>query len=159
MRKLLLGFILGVIVGVGAFYYYNEQLGSSPDAAQTRQTVANSATKVKEAIQEKLSSINTDEIKRELERTGTVVREKAGKAGTAIADATANARVTGSVKARLINEMGTAALNINVDTTDGLVTLSGTAASHEEVARAVKTALETEGVLKVISTVQVKPAK
>jgi osmotically-inducible protein OsmY len=49
-------------------------------------------------------------------------------------------------------------LSISVDTTDGLVTLSGTARSHDEVAKAVRLALETEGVRKVVSTLQVRAA-
>ena len=46
-----------------------------------------------------------------------------------------------------------------VITTDGVVTLSGRADSAEQVADAMKIALETEGVREAISTLQVKAAK
>lgn len=117
------------------------------------------AEKVKETVKDKVSEIDTDQIKEELARTSMVVREKAKQAGSAIADATANARTTGAIKAKLIAEPGLSAFNINVDTTDGLVTLTGTVNSPDDVARAVRLALDTEGVYKVISTLQVKAAK
>jgi hyperosmotically inducible protein len=89
-----------------------------------------------------------------------IVREKAKSAGQSIAGATANARITASIKTKLISEPGLSAFAINVDTTDGLVSLSGKVDSYDHVARAVKLALETEGVHKVISTLQVMaPAK
>jgi osmotically-inducible protein OsmY len=48
-------------------------------------------------------------------------------------------------------------MKIDVDTTDGVVTLSGTVKSHEQIVRAMDIAYETEGVYKVVSTLQVKP--
>jgi hyperosmotically inducible protein len=84
------------------------------------------------------------------------VREKAKRAGAAVADAATNARITATIKTKLLTEPGLSGLSINVDTTDGFVTLSGTVSSPEQVARAVKIALETEGVYKVASTLQVK---
>ena len=88
-----------------------------------------------------------------------VVREKARTAGHSIADAAANARVTAAVKGRLVAEPGLSAFSINVDTTDGLVTLSGKVSSHDQVGRAVKLALDTDGVRKVVSTLQVSATK
>ncbi len=85
-----------------------------------------------------------------------MIREKAREAGNAISDATANARITAAIKAKLFAEPGVSALSINVDTNDGLVTLSGTVSSHEQIAKAIKIAMETDGVTKVISTLQVK---
>ena len=75
----------------------------------------------------------------------------------AITDATANARITGTIKTKLIEEPGLSALKIDVDTTDGVVTLSGTVASYDEIAKAMRLAWETEGVHKVVSSLQVKP--
>ena len=83
--------------------------------------------------------------------------EKAKSAGQSIAGAAANARTTTTIKAKFVTEPGLPSFSINVDTTDGLVTLSGKVESHEQVARAVKLALETDGVHKVISTLQIVP--
>jgi osmotically-inducible protein OsmY len=121
--------------------------------------VAAEAGKVKQAIQETIGDIRVEDIQQELARSGMVVREKASQAGSALSDAAANTRTTAAIKAKLLTEPGLSALSINVDTTGGLVTLSGSVSSHDEIARAVRVALETDGVHKVVSTLQVKPSK
>jgi osmotically-inducible protein OsmY len=158
MRTFMLGLILGLIIGVGGYWYLGREKADA-DLGAARDKVANGAGRVKETIREKIGEIKSEDIKDELNRTGMIVREKTKKAGQAIADATANARTTATIKSKLIAEPGISALSINVDTTDGLVTLSGTVGSEEEVAKAVRIALETDGVHKVISTLQVKPGK
>jgi osmotically-inducible protein OsmY len=154
MRTFIVALLIGILIGAGGYWYFNTQRPGG-DLATAREKVANGAGR----IRDKIGEIKTEDIKEELSRTGMIVREKAKKAGQAIADATANARITAAIKSKLIAEPGISALSINVDTTDGLVTLSGTAGSEEEIAKAVRIALETEGVHKVISTLQVKPAK
>src|SRR5947199_9271228 len=111
MRKIIFGFLLGLVVGAGGYWYYSE--GRNRD------------------------------FKRDLSRSTEAVEEKAKKAGAAIADATANARTTAAVKAKLSSGLGLSALaDISVDTTDGLVTLSGTVSSKEDINKAVKIAAE-----------------
>jgi osmotically-inducible protein OsmY len=159
MKKFFWGLIFGLLIGVAAYWYLTEQ-SNKPQLAIARQKVVDGAGKVKDAIQEKVSEIRLEDIKEELTRSGMVVREKAKQAGEAIADATADARTTAAIKTKLSTEVGLSTLNnISVNTSDGLVTLSGTVTSHEDVAKAVRVALETEGVHKVVSTLQVKPAK
>lgn len=156
MKRVLLGFIFGVVTGaLGLWYLQQEQ--SKQKIREATDLMLTNAQKVSGRIQEKFSEIRADDIKRELEHSGVVVREKAQKAGSAISDATANTRVTAAIKAKLFAEPGISALSINVDAADGLVTLSGSVSSHEQVAKAVKIAIETDGVQKVISTLQVKP--
>src|SRR6185503_4376943 len=105
---------------------------------------------------EPVVKVNTEKIKEELARTGQVIREKARKAGDTIADATANARTTGAIKTKLVGDTGLSAFKIDVDTSDGVVTLSGTVSSPEEIASAMQLAMEAEGVHRVVSTLQVK---
>ena len=114
-----------------------------------------------DTVKDKLKdfSLSTPEIKDELERTGRVVRKKAKEVGTVLADATADARITATIKAKLVKESSLSSLRISVNTTDGVVTLSGSVDSAEQVADAMKVALETEGVREAISTLQVKAAK
>src|ERR1051326_4335963 len=83
------------------------------------------------------------DLNQDLAHSRDAVEQKAKKAGAVIADAATNARITAAVKARLSSELG----------------LSGSVSSKEDVNKAVKTAAETEGVRKVISTLQVKPQK
>ncbi|HXJ55787.1 MAG TPA: BON domain-containing protein [Verrucomicrobiae bacterium] len=156
MKRMFLSFLLGV--GAGAFgYWYLQQDTGKAQLEQARAQVTSGVTDLTARIGE-ISETSAEAVKEELARTGTVVREKAKAAGRSIADTAANARTTSAVKARLIAEPGLPAMHINVDTTDGLVTLSGRVDSAEQVSQAVKIALATEGVHKVISTLQV-PAK
>ena len=50
------------------------------------------------------------------------------------------------------------AVAISVSTTDGVVTLSGSASSPENIRRAMTLAYETDGVNQVVSTLLVKPS-
>lgn len=151
---MLLAFVAGAVVGAGGLWYYQQEANKGP-LEKARDSVTGTVDRVKSAM----SEIRTEDIKRELERGGMVVREKVTRAGQVISDATADARTTAAIKAKLLKEPGLSSLSISVDTTDGLVTLSGTAGSHEEIAKAVKLALETDGVKKVVSTIQVRAGK
>ena len=158
MKKFLFGLILGAVGGAWGFWYFQQSQNKS-SLEQARDSVRQGAEKVKEAIKETVGEIRAEDIRKELEKTSMVVREKAAKASALVSDAAANARISTTVKAKLLTEPSLSALTINVDTTDGLVTLSGTVSSHEQIAKAVSIALNTDGVTKVISTLQVKPGK
>jgi hyperosmotically inducible protein len=156
MKKLILVFILGLVAGALGYRFFKEHYKDEDLGTVARDKVIQGAGKLKEVIQDKLSDIRTEDIKEELARTGTVIREKAQKAGEAIADATADARITAAIKAKLLQEPGLSAFKIHVECTQGVVTLSGAVSNHEQIAKVVKLALDTEGVQKVISTLQVK---
>ena len=147
--RTLLAFILGLVIGFFAHSYFTQR--NSGDAiAQARADASQAGQKIKDAF-------DADAIKEELSRSGQVIREKARQAGHALNDAAANARITTEIKAKLLKDSALSALAIDVDTTDGVVTLSGAVSSHEHIARAMKLALNTEGVHKVVSSLQVKP--
>jgi osmotically-inducible protein OsmY len=150
--KIFIVFLIGVVVGVLAHRQFTQPKRETV-AADSRETLRREVTNITQAF---VDTFDPATIKEELAKTGRVVREKARKAGEAIADATADARTTAAIKTKLLKASSLSALKIDVDTTDGLVTLSGTVSAHEEIAQAVKLALETEGVHKVVSTLQVK---
>ncbi|MBM3835625.1 MAG: BON domain-containing protein [Verrucomicrobia bacterium] len=104
-------------------------------------------------------SLRTDDIKEELTRSGKVVRQKAKELGAAVAGATADGRITAAIKAKLVADPDLSALSVSVDTTNGIVTLSGTVSSYENIGKAMTLALETEGVREVVSTLQVRQTK
>jgi osmotically-inducible protein OsmY len=121
--------------------------------------VGNAAKSARDTVQNELRvlDLRSEDIKDELARTGQVVRRKAREAGQAIADATADARTTAAIKARLVASRDLSALNISVNTTAGVVTLSGTVSSPEHIGKAMLLAMETQGVREVVSTLQVNP--
>jgi osmotically-inducible protein OsmY len=157
--RILLALLVGVALGAGAVWYY----GNSHARNQIQEAgnqIGDTAKSARDSIEDKLRSLNlhTNEIKDELARTGQIVRRKAHEAGQAIADATADARVTTAIKGKLVAERGLESLKISVNTTDGVVTLSGTVPSAEDISKAVLVAMETDGVREVVSTVQIKPS-
>lgn len=72
-------------------------------------------------------------------------------AGTTISDQW----VTSKVKTKLIADSLVKARNVNVDTSNGVVTLRGIVFSSQQDARAILLARETKGVKKVISHLKI----
>jgi osmotically-inducible protein OsmY len=67
-----------------------------------------------------------------------------------------DASITASVKAKLAADAGTSATAINVDTKEGVVTLSGAVSSEAEKSKAEQIAKATEGVKSVTNNLTVK---
>ena len=158
MKKVFFSLLLGFGLGAGCVWYYFQQ-HEQEAAARTQEKMTQSAGRMKEALEEKWSDLRADSIKEELAKSGKVVRKKALEVGDKIVDATANARITAAIKAKLALDSELSAVSIAVNTTDGVVTLSGTVSSHENIGKAMKLAMQTDGVREVISTLQVKQAK
>ena len=158
--KTLLGLILIIALAAGAYWYWKDD-GHRQEVRQVQEQATRRTEEIATAVKDKWKdlSLSAPDIKEELERTGKVVRKKAQDVGGAIADATADARITTAIKAKLVKDPSLSALRISVNTTDGVVTLSGSVASAEEVSQAMKVALDTDGVREAISTLQVKAAK
>jgi osmotically-inducible protein OsmY len=140
--KLLLTFSLGVIVGIVGHWYMSQP--------RSQEVIANARQEIKEKF-------TSQKVKEDLAQAGQNIKDEAEKAGTAVSDATANARITTAIKTKLIADSGLSAFKIDVDTTDGVVTLSGTVPSPEAISHAMKLAMEVEGVQQVISTLTVRP--
>jgi osmotically-inducible protein OsmY len=168
MRRFFNGLVLGIMIGAGALWYYGSshpipgmkeaeqrattQAGKALDLAQS---AAKQATQAMPGALDALE-LRADEIRKEIAETGKVVRRRARDLGSTVADATADARITATIKAKLAADPELSALGISVATTGGRVTLAGTVASADLIGRAMVIALETEGVEEVISTLQVK---
>jgi osmotically-inducible protein OsmY len=156
--KTFLVLIVGLTIGGAAVWYYGNYR-NDPGVRSAGQKVETAAKSARDAATNELQVLHLrpEDIKDELGRTGQVVRRVAAEAGHAIADATADARTTAAIKAKLLASRDLSALNISVNTTTGVVTLSGTVASPEHISKAILLAMETSGVREVVSTLQVKP--
>jgi len=155
--KAFLALIVGIGIGAAAVWYFT----THPDALNVQAAadeIGHAAKAARTNVEEKLRvlDLRSNDIKGELERTGQVLRRKAGETGHAIADATADARITAAIKGKLLADRELSALSISVNTTQGIVTLSGTAPSTAAISKAMLLAMETDGVTEVISTLQVK---
>jgi osmotically-inducible protein OsmY len=155
--KIFFALVVGIAVGAAAVGFYNTRQGKSA-AHTTSDQIESSAKSARELIQEKLKMLDlrSEDIKDDLARTGQVVRRKAREVRQAIADSTADARTTATIKGKLLANRDLSATSISVNTTTGVVTLSGSVSSPEDIGKAVLLAMETDGVREVISSLQVK---
>ena len=155
MRNLIVFIFIVIIIAVAAIWFYS---GSNPHAQKAREDITGAASQTKEFVQDKIgaSNLTLDDIKNEMSKTGEVIREKAHQAGAAISDATSDARITAAIKGKYVRDPDLSAVKISVSTSNGIVTLSGTASSPENIRKAIQLAMDTDGVHKVVSTLQVK---
>jgi hyperosmotically inducible periplasmic protein len=77
--------------------------------------------------------------------------------GESIDETIDDATITARVKTALLNDPQIGGMKIDVDTTQGVVTMSGTVKSEAEAARAIQLAKQPLGVKDVKSMLQVKP--
>jgi hyperosmotically inducible periplasmic protein len=77
--------------------------------------------------------------------------------GTAAAEAVTDAGITTKVKTRLLGDPDVSGLRIDVDTRDGVVTLTGTVSSSAEKARALDLAGKVDNVKRVEDKLTVSP--
>jgi osmotically-inducible protein OsmY len=138
--KTLILLFFGALVGVGIFIY----LQSGGNRAQLQGSLEN-----------KMIQLSTNEVADELARTGVVVRKKATELGNALSSAADDARTSETIMGKFAQDDKVSALHISVNTTTGLVTLSGKVSSHAEIARAIQLAMQVDGVTQVVSTLQV----
>lgn len=111
------------------------------------------AVDTKDAIGAKLTEWNLtpSDIKADLEKSGRVVREKSIAAGEKVGGALDNARLVTVINGKYVADSDLSALKINVDASEGVVTLKGAVATHDLIGRAIALALNTDGVSQVIS--------
>jgi hyperosmotically inducible periplasmic protein len=155
--KSFLSLIVGLAIGGAAVWFYTNYR-NDPRLRTAGQKVETATKSALDAATNELQLLHLrpEDIKDELGRTGQVVRRAAIDAGHAIADATADARTTAAIKTKLLTSRDLSALNISVNTTAGVVTLSGSVATPEHISKAILLAMETDGVREVVSTLQVK---
>lgn len=176
MRNLFIMFLIGYILGAGTMWYVGgkrqetQPASSQPPAPPTAQTpIQKTVQDVKQAVSETANSVRTaidakldiwhlkaEEIKEELAAKGKVVRRQTREAAEEAKDAAKDTALTAAIKGKYALDKEVSALNVSVNTTDGVVTLSGTASSYEAISKAMLIAMETEGVRQVVSTIQVK---
>lgn len=103
------------------------------------------------------------EAKSEAREVGAKAREAGAELGQRTAEAAdatrraiADGALTSKIKAKMALDDTVKALRIDVDTTNGVVTLTGEVRSEPERQRALALARETEGVTQVIDRLQIR---
>src|SRR5438046_2949080 len=118
--KTLLVLLLGIAIGFGVYWFVRAP-ESKEHLQKAEEKLSSGANQIKEKINEKVGDLKAEDIKDELARTGKVVRKKAKELGAAVADATADARITAAIKAKYAVDPDLSAWKISVNTTDGKV--------------------------------------
>jgi hyperosmotically inducible periplasmic protein len=148
--RVFVGILLGIIIAVVAVMLLSRDPNRSgvhqDDLSRAGEQLREGAREVADGVRDGVDRIDTDRI-----------RENVEEGGRRIADASANAIITGKIKAQYAADSRVSALRIDVDTVDGVVTLSGKVSSQEEADRAVEVARGVKGVKDVISVLQIEP--
>jgi len=121
------------------------------DRLQVGETAATSGV----GIDNDKPNLNTDisaDAKSKGKEMGEKTADAADKAGAVVTDAA----LTSAVKTKFLADSKVSGMKIDVDTNNGVVTLSGNVASKAEADHAVKIARGTEGVRQVINKLHVK---
>ena len=87
---------------------------------------------------------------------GAEVGERVAEGVNRVADGVDDAALTAKIKSKMALDDSVKALDINVDTAKGVVTVSGTVRSQAERHRALQLAKETNGVRDVVDKLIVK---
>ncbi len=157
--RLFLVFLIGLVIGAAAYYWYVQ---SSPAPAGPARTTAAARDKLRDAaatahdsVSEKLQEwkLTPSDIRADLAKTGQVVRSKGQELGAKIDDT----RVVAVIKAKYVLDSELSARSISVECHGGEVTLTGTVGSTDLVGRAVALALDTRGVQHVAAHLSVQP--
>jgi osmotically-inducible protein OsmY len=129
-------------------------LVAGTSARQTGSETREAPRAAERTVRGQLSDVDlsVESIAKELRATGRVVRRKAAEAGRQLEESTRDARTTAKLKARFALDPVLKTREIEVHTDDGRVTLRGRVENPEEVARAIRMAVEEDDVLEVTST-------
>ncbi len=160
MKNAVIFLLLGAILGALSYrVYLNRESRNSSLSVQTASVVERTkeaAAETKQAITSQLADWNltSADIRAEFAKAGKVVRTKTQTAHETMSDA----RIVAVLKGKYALDSDLSALAINIDCTAGRVTLQGHATSAELIGKAIRLALETDGVTQVESLLAVESA-
>ena len=125
--------------------------GSAVDRARdysesAEQTARDAKEKTEDAAHD--AKVKTEDAAHDAKVTSERAADKTGEVIT-------DAAITSEVKTKFLAEPGVSGLNINVDTNDHVVTLSGTIKSKAEADKAIRIARESKGVKRVVNHLKI----
>lgn len=141
--KTFVALLLGIFLGLGIYWFLTNK-DVQNEMKEMGDEISTDYKDTGQETNEAEHGIDTDKIKRGIK-----------EAGKSIAEFGEDAALTTKIKAKLAAAEGVPALSIDVDTNNGVVTLSGTVSSSDQIGKAVEIAKSVQGVRKVISTVQI----
>lgn len=101
------------------------------------------------------AAATTGEVAREADAKTDAAQKKASDTADNIGDATKDAALTAAVKSKFLADTKVSGLKIDVDTRNGVITLTGTVPTAAEKSRAGLVAKETDGVKSVVNNLKI----
>ena len=144
MKKYLITFLIGVVVGTGGYWTFRD----GPLATKVRESSV--VQKIGDTLDERVAA----KIRDEMEKQGKVVLNKPAGATVPVLE---DGRLSDLVKAKIAAEPQLSGAEIKTEVKSGDVTLSGTATSWDQVALATRLALDCAATRTVVSTIALKP--
>jgi osmotically-inducible protein OsmY len=123
---------------------YEQKVEDAAHDAKVKTEDAAHDAKVKTEDAAHDAKVKTEEYGHDAKVTSERVADKTGEVIT-------DAAITTEVKTKFLAEPGVSGLNINVDTNNGVVTLSGNVKSKAEAAKAMSIARDSKGVKRVVN--------
>ena len=145
MKKYIIVFLLGLFLGTSGYW----KVRDGPLAGKIQKQGV--YIKTVDALEAKALAKVAGEVKTQMEQSGQAMMSKPSS-GPAITDDLLN----NLVKAKIAADSLASKAEIEVETEQGEVNLTGTASSYEEVARAMQLALDCDATSSVISKIKVK---
>ena len=145
MKKYIIVFLLGLFLGTSGYWTVRD----GPLAGKIQKQGV--YIKTVDALEAKALAKVAGEVKTQMEQSGQAMMSKPSS-GPAITDDLLN----NLVKAKIAADSLASKAEIEVETEQGEVNLTGTASSYEEVARAMQLALDCDATSSVISKIKVK---
>lgn len=135
----------------------DDTVGVSHSTSEFADRARDAAVSAKDSIARHLDEwhLSGDDIKRDLQKGGEIIRVKAQSAGSSIALAASNAKLETVIQTKYSLDKDLSPRSIKVSADQGKVLLTGTVASEDLIGRAVALALDTEGVAEVKSQLAV----
>ena len=133
IRRLLILAIVGV-AGVAGYAYWS---GNGP------------------ALREKATDLAAATARREAGKIASKAADTASDAAGKLGDTVSDGALTAKIKSKMALDDHVKARDINVDTSEGVATLSGVVASSDERKRAVQLARDTEGITRVVDKLEI----
>lgn len=142
IRALLRLVVIAVVLVAIAMFFFGYRLGDRGPAPQAG-AVGTSGQG---------PAVNTEKAR----ETGAAIGERVAEGANQAQHALANGALTAKIKSKMALDDTIKGSRIDVDTADGVVTLSGTVGSERERQRALQLARETEGVRSVTDNLRVR---
>jgi hypothetical protein len=156
----LFGLVIAALIAAGVWYFVLKPESAAP-AAQVEVGPDDDppAPTDENTIARKMREwkLTPEDLKRELASAGKIVREKGRALGDKVATATSDVTIITKIKAKYALDNRLQALKISVGCKDGQVALSGSVAAPDLIGRAVVLAIDTDGVVDVVSSLTVEP--